>query len=345
MAMLMLDGFEGYAQNITSGSGSFQNGQWGMTNATSETPRFVDHDSRGVAIALHATTSAEKLWTNQNLSLTTMTVGASMYFTTLSQDLRFMSIGDNDSGGGANYEVSMVELVRTSLTGVINVKTSRGNNVYPTTGIMSAGSYQYYELQCVITGPTTAWVRARQNGVYIFDQEVAITRTSMTNVGFQLITGGGATLGGYIDDFYQATDANFYGPLAIKRVALTQATHQDLSPVGAGTAQGCIDEELCDLDATYVVSSIPGAKQTFTAQFDEPPMFVLLSSETRSEALSSTGQRFIDGPNGSYRNHATEHYPEEYANKPVILSTLYDGSALTQSGANSQEFGFEIVNG
>lgn len=343
MTMLMLDGFEGYSDAV-SGSGSIQGGLiWGGSDLNGVGPRLIDHDGRGVAFKIFQLLAGhEEIWTRENVNLPTMTVGVSMLLTTLGGNLRIIGFGDEAGGGGGNWDLIHVALEKDG-GGNLSVVTNRGGNTYPTTGQITAGAYYYIELQCETLTPITAHVKARLDGITIFDQVVATVGNYMSNVGFYLLQGGG-TGHGLLDDFYMSDDTNFYGPLAIKRVPLTQATHAALSPVGAGTPQECIDEEVCDLDATYVVSATPTSKQTFTGTFTEPPMFILLSSQTRSEALSATGQRFIDGPNGAYREHATGYYPEEYASKPQILSTLYDGSALTQSGALAQEFGFEIVN-
>lgn len=344
MAMIQLEGFEGYAQTGDNSSGGSSNGGQWEGNVYASSPQYVDHDARGVAKRFGGYNSSQQKYIHSLIfSAASCTVGASV------------NTPNNSTIDNITYlglQIDRTDQARTSnlFTRVI---TSGGNwalRCEPTAQVFGSGipvlnnTWTYLESQVVLTSATTADISLRINGVTVVNQSVAAGGTAVRRMSFEL-TGFSGSTSIFVDDVYICDEAQFYGPLAIKRVPLVQASYQTLAPYGGLNALDCIDEESCDLDASYVASAIPAAKQTMTAVFEEPPMFIVLSSMTRSEALSSTSQRFIDGPDGAYREHGAAFYQETYENKPVILSTLYDGSPLSQAGANAQEYGFEIVNG
>ena len=343
MTMLMLEGFEGYGEVGDQQSGGICNGQQWTGDSAAAGAKYVDHDGRGVAKKFGGyNSSVQKFFHTFVFSAANVTCGVSLFTESAAADEAITILGlqvdRTDFARGSN----LFARITTNGTNWI-VRCEATGQVFDSGISVVVEQYTYFELQVELTSGSTANLKARINGATVVDTAVAAGGTLMHRASFELTAQyGSAEI--LIDDFYLSDQIQFYGPLAIKSVPLAQATHQAMSAVGAATPLLCVDEEICDIDATYITSATPGAKQTFTGTFDAAPLFILLSSQTRSEALSATGQRFIDGPDGGYREGATGYYPETYATKPIILETLYDGSPLSQAGANAQEFGFEIVN-
>lgn len=343
--MILLDGFEGYANVADSASGGLtRGGQWFGDTVASSGDYFVDHGGRGLAKQFGGVnTGSTRYLYSRVYSTAAATTGVAINSEIILEQQLNVALGlQVDRTDEPSSDTVFARIESNGSQWQVRVLNSWPGATYNTGIAIVPNQWYYLELQVELTSPTTSNVKARINGVTAINVATSFGGTAIRRNVFVLChpTASSKVL---IDDFYLAGDLVWHGPMAIVPMALSQGNLNEWTAHGDSTVLACVDDVPCDLDATYARAGKVGKQQSFNAAFTIEPDFILMTSMARSEALSPLRLRHFDGVQGNYRMTDGQSVPEEYVNLPAILETLYDGSPLTLAGVNSQEYGFEVV--
>jgi hypothetical protein len=354
MALLFIDGFEGYSsctEMILCGSANTT--RFNMLENTSAT--YVDLVTTPVRTSqvVAGNSRSLKVW-NYGIgvsipNLTEVIFGIGFYSNYSNPyNNNLVNIGGADPMGGSQGVV----IAHNTGTGAIAAYTNSGGYtgtlLGTATGTYANYSWHYLEVR-VKVGSSTGEVEIRVNGTQILNISSVNTATgSLTSYSVIGLTPGATT---FYDDLYVldktgSTNNNFLGPVSVYTLMPTGAgSTTNLTAVGAGSNWQAVSEVAADT-TTYVETSTTGNKDYY--QFQSLPAGVtsVLGVATRSKCTTAdNGGRKVrlnmkNGANiisSTLRNLSMGSWFYDL----FLSETAPDGSAWTKAAVDATEAGPE----
>ncbi|MEK7356508.1 MAG: hypothetical protein AAB250_08665 [Bdellovibrionota bacterium] len=357
MALVFLDGLEGYASNtdMIMGGGPAKwaaisvsgGGSVAALNTSYRTAQVVTANSRCLYFYASSYTNA----TLQVPAASEYIVGFGFYSAAAGYHglVGFHGLGSHTNGVviGLNGSMQMV-IANPHASGWGGIGTVQQTS----TGTISTNVWHYIEVR-VKCHATAGEVEIFLNGVSFWSVTNANTNVGTANT-YQWLTFGGCyanTCNAYYDDFYVVdksgtTNNTFLGPVSVYSLMPTaNGSSTQMTPTGVASNWDAVNDGTNDT-TTYVSTGTTGNKDYYT--FEQLPGTVtsvsgVLLKARNTQAASGTRKVILNLKNGASVISSTLRalvfgsWVQEY----FVADTQPDGSAWTPAAVNSSEGGTE----
>ena len=355
MAVVFVEGFDMYnGVGNTTASAVGVSARWNAGNTALTTGRFGgqafivpsgSNSSRGAVVTLPAT-------------YTSGAIGFAVYLPSLSgggsgQNAALAVLGLNSLTPGIDFYSRGQLFISSYIAGGVQVGTFTTPDMINATGVLTAGTWAYIELEFVISD-TVGTLNLYINGTLAGSASGQDTKY-LAGAGFNQIGLGpgnymGLSSGAYFDDLYVTDTPTRLGE---QRVVTTyvdaDSSNISWSPNTGTTLYTRINETLCDGDTSYVYAGTLNADAVFGVQ-DLPVVpigvnAVQIGSFTRK---TDTGLRTValqyQTPTGVQYNSSDYTLGSSYGRQINLLPTNpATGSPWTASEINAMKIGVKVT--
>jgi hypothetical protein len=357
MALLYIDGFEGYGTSTEMILGGTDNpcrfsylgsspGYTQLASTPVRTTQVVAGNSRSLRLFAGLGEIGLRL-----PNLTEVIIGFGVYFETPSSTTsHFLEVG-----GSAPWTTSQgIVLAFNGTSGLITACINGGGfpgTVLGTASGTYAGNTWYYLEARVKLGASTGEIEVRVNNAVVLNLTNVNTATgsltSYTNIGFD----ANSAMNPHIDDLYVcdktgSTNNNFLGPVSVYTLMPNGAgSTTNLTPVGAASNWQAVSEIAADT-TTYAETNTTGNKDYYAFQ-DLPAGITTVfgvATRTKSSTPDNGGRKVrLNMKNGaSVISSAFRTLTMSSWFSDIFLSeTAPDGSAWTKTSVDATEAGPE----
>jgi hypothetical protein len=339
MSLLYIDGFDTYeSTNNTAPAAGTLDSRYFINGSSVKVQE--GRDAAGHCIEFQSSTLAYRKVVTTNA---TLVVGAAVY----------------TSGFGFAAHTPLLMYTETALGMNVNlgfngtIAVRRGSTTLNTsaTGVMTANTWQYVELQvlCSNTGSYELWV----DGVSILSDTGVDTQNHASKSyhdAIGLASGTGVTFT-RLDDFYVcdgtgSTNNSNLGDVEVSVIRPDGDDTTDWTANGAGSHYVEVDEVELDNDTTFITTGTPGDQDIFTyggLASNGAIKGVQVTTDLRETAADSYQLKTLAKSAGNTVNVTSAVGAMDYVANTELFEDDPDGAAWTQGTVNSTKFGVEAV--